>query len=236
MQFLYSSKSVQLIWIYFVAGRSTPSSNFKVLCLCTRFPPGLFASMVSIPGSVLLCRIAQWEFFGMLSLLLLATPSLAKKLGQNSSPKTVTAPTKVSQLLARNLKCAYFLVHFCIFVQRIKLLLFLLLCVNVTKCRKSVGCCAYLYRHAFLQLYPPLHHTPSTVPCLHSDPLKLLNCMIVQLVIFLLTGGRVTPTFFSFSLSVWMLSQNVNAASPRTISVDKKKISSGTQGKTIQPC
>ena len=74
--------------------------------------------------------------------------------------------------------------------------------------RKSVGCCAYLYHHAFLQLYPPLHHTPSTVPCLNSDPLKLLNCMIVQLVIFLLTGGRVTPTFFSLSVSVWMLSQN----------------------------
>ena len=145
----------------------------------------------------------------MLSLLLLTTPSLAKKLGQNSSSKTFTAPTKVSQLLARNLKCGYFVVHFCIFVQRIKLLLLLLLLfVNVTKCRKSVGCCAYPYHHAFLQLYSPLHHTPSTVPCLYSDPIKLLNCMIVQLVIFLLTGGRVTPTFSSFSLSVWMLSQN----------------------------
>ena len=66
-----------------------------------------------------------------------ATASLAKKLGQNSSPKTVTAPTKVSQLFARTLKCAHFVVHFCIFVQRIKLLF-----VNITKCRKIVGCYA----------------------------------------------------------------------------------------------
>lgn len=68
--------------------------------------------MATTPGSVLLCRIALWEFFEMLWLLSLATASLAKKLGQNSSPKTVTAPTKVSQLLARTLKCAYFVVHF----------------------------------------------------------------------------------------------------------------------------
>ena len=32
--------------------------------------------------------------------------------------------------------------------------------------------------------------------------------MNVQLLISLLTRGRVTQTFFSFSLSVWMLSQN----------------------------
>ena len=132
---------------------------------------------------------------------------MANKLGQNSSPKTVTAPTKVSQLFARTLKCTYFVVHFSIFVQRIKLLL-LLLFVNITNCRKSVGCCSYLYHHAFHQHFSPLHHTPSTVPCLYSDPLKLLNCMIVQLLISLLTRGRVTQTFFSFSLSVWMLSQN----------------------------
>ena len=39
-------------------------------------------------------------------------------------------------------------------------------------------------------------------------PAKTANWMIVQLLISLLTRGRVTKTFFSFSLSVWMLSQN----------------------------
>ena len=42
MQFLYSFKSVQLIWIKIVAGRSPTTSNFIVLCLRTRFPPGWF--------------------------------------------------------------------------------------------------------------------------------------------------------------------------------------------------
>ena len=40
MQFFYCFKSVQLKWIYFVAGRSSTMSNFIVLCFCKRFHPG----------------------------------------------------------------------------------------------------------------------------------------------------------------------------------------------------
>ena len=39
---IYAFQSVQLTWIYVVAARSLISSNFVVLLLCTRFPPGWF--------------------------------------------------------------------------------------------------------------------------------------------------------------------------------------------------
>ena len=39
---LQSFKTVQLIWVSFVAGRSRTALNCKVLCLCTRFPPERF--------------------------------------------------------------------------------------------------------------------------------------------------------------------------------------------------
>ena len=42
MQFLYSFQSVQLIWIYFVAGHSPTKSNSIVLCLNTRSLPYWF--------------------------------------------------------------------------------------------------------------------------------------------------------------------------------------------------
>ena len=35
--------SIQLIWVYFVASRSPATSNFIVICLCTRFSPWWFA-------------------------------------------------------------------------------------------------------------------------------------------------------------------------------------------------
>ena len=40
--FFYSFQSVQLIWKYFVEGRSSTTSHFIVLCLYARFPPGWF--------------------------------------------------------------------------------------------------------------------------------------------------------------------------------------------------
>ena len=41
MQLFHSFWSVQLIWIYFVASRSPSTSNFIVLCSCTKFPPNI---------------------------------------------------------------------------------------------------------------------------------------------------------------------------------------------------
>ena len=41
MQFFHSFQSVQLIWIYFVASRSPSTSNFILLCSCTKFPPNI---------------------------------------------------------------------------------------------------------------------------------------------------------------------------------------------------
>ena len=52
-KFFCSFQSVQLIWIwYFLMGHSPSVSNFIVLCLGTRFPPGWFVYMVSTQGPI----------------------------------------------------------------------------------------------------------------------------------------------------------------------------------------
>ena len=40
--FFYRFQSAQMIWIYFVVGRSPPTSNLIDLFFCTRFPPRWF--------------------------------------------------------------------------------------------------------------------------------------------------------------------------------------------------
>ena len=43
--------------MYFVACRSSTTSNFLVLCLCTRFPPGYFVLMINTPDMLIIDHV-----------------------------------------------------------------------------------------------------------------------------------------------------------------------------------
>ena len=68
--FFYPFQSVQLIWIYFVVGRSPTTSNLIDLFFCTRFPPRWFVYMVHLKNPTMQSKINQSkDFIGNIILL-----------------------------------------------------------------------------------------------------------------------------------------------------------------------